>query len=201
MAIGMVPFGIGGLLSLFLTGPLMAGLWFFYVKQVRGQPAGISDAFSGFGPKFWQYFLTKLIPTLVIIAVVVCIAVIVVLIMLAGGGFANGRRPTNFSASLIIPLTFAGLVAMAVIVYFMVCWIFALPLVADKGLEFWPALQLSRKMVMKHWWMTFLLTFVAWLITMCGFLALCVGVIATGPIALASLTSHYEAVFGDLSAQ
>jgi hypothetical protein len=56
-------------------------------------------------------------------------------------------------------------------------------------------------MVMKHWWMTFLLTIVTGLIAMCGFLALCVGVIATGPIAFATLASHYEKIFGELSAR
>jgi hypothetical protein len=62
----------------------MAGLWLFYIKEVRGQAAGISDAFSGFGPKFGQYFLTKLIPNLVILAVVFCLAIIAAIIIACG---------------------------------------------------------------------------------------------------------------------
>jgi uncharacterized membrane protein len=86
-------------------------------------------------------------------------------------------------------------------VYFQVCWLFALPLAADKGLEFWPALQLSRRMVMKHWWMTFWLTFVAGMLVLGGFLACGVGVLVAGPVAFAMLTVHYDRVFGKLAGQ
>jgi serine/threonine protein kinase len=37
-------------------------------------------------------------------------------------------------------------------VYLWVIWTFAVTLVADKNLEFWPAMELSRKVVSKHWW-------------------------------------------------
>jgi hypothetical protein len=94
-----------------------------------------------------------------------------------------------------------GLVAWASMVYFQVCWLFALPLAADKGLEFWPALQLSRRMVMKHWWMTFWLTFVSGMLVLAGMLACLVGVFATGPVALAMLAAHYDRVFGRLAPQ
>src|SRR2546423_1789733 len=47
MAINVIPY-LSWLLALFFTGPLMAGLWLFYIRQVRGKQTGISDAFSGF---------------------------------------------------------------------------------------------------------------------------------------------------------
>ena len=42
-------------------------------------------------------------------------------------------------------------------VYFKVAWILALPLVADKRLEFWSAMELSRKVVTRVWLNMFLL--------------------------------------------
>ena len=64
-----------------------------------------------------------------------------------------------------------GPLAIGVITYLNVCWMFGLALVADKGLRFWPALELSRRVVSKHWWMTF------WLLAVSGVLAI-LGVIA-----------------------
>ena len=58
MATNIVPY-LGVLVSLILTGPLMGGLWIFYVKTVRNQPATIGDAFGGFGPRFWQFVLQR----------------------------------------------------------------------------------------------------------------------------------------------
>jgi hypothetical protein len=42
-------------------------------------------------------------------------------------------------------------------VYFKVAWIFALPLVADKRIEFWSAMELSRKIATRVWFPMFLL--------------------------------------------
>jgi len=51
MGLNLIPY-LSIILSLMLTGPLFGGLWSFYVKRVRGEDAGIADAFGGFGPRF-----------------------------------------------------------------------------------------------------------------------------------------------------
>jgi uncharacterized membrane protein len=48
-------------------------------------------------------------------------------------------------------------------IYLIVAWVFALPLVADKRLEFWSAMELSRKLVTRLWPQMALLMFVAFL--------------------------------------
>jgi hypothetical protein len=48
-------------------------------------------------------------------------------------------------------------------IYLMVAWIFAVPLVADKRLEFWSAMELSRKVVTRVWFPIFLLLIIAFL--------------------------------------
>jgi uncharacterized membrane protein len=47
--------------------------------------------------------------------------------------------------------------------YLLIAWWFALPLVADKRLEFWSAMELSRKMVTRIWFQSFLLMLVTFL--------------------------------------
>lgn len=45
-------------------------------------------------------------------------------------------------------------------IYLMVAWIYAVPLVADKRMEFWPAMELSRKIVTRVWFEIFVLLLV-----------------------------------------
>ena len=60
---------------------------------------------------------------------------------------------TEFSACcLILPA-----------VYLTVAWAFALPLVADKKMSFWPAMELSRKVVTRVWFEAFGLLLIAFL--------------------------------------
>lgn len=49
-------------------------------------------------------------------------------------------------------LTFAGFLFCIVPgIILMVAWVFAVPLVADKRLVFWDAMELSRRVAMRHW--------------------------------------------------
>jgi hypothetical protein len=81
-------------------------------------------------------------------------------------------------------------------IYLGVGYVFALPLVIDKKMEFWPAMEVSRRVVHRHWWSTFGLVIVLALIALAGFLACLVGALVTVPLASASLMYVYEDLFG-----
>jgi hypothetical protein len=184
-------------LGLLLNGPLMGGLWLFYIKKTRGQEAGIPEAFGGFGPGFWQIVLTQIIPGLITGAFAAILAAIAVPTILLG--LRQGGGSANMAPAMMALLGVLALVAVVVLTYLNVCWLFAIPLAADKGLKFWPALELSRRVVNKHWWMTFWLMMVASVLCMAGVITCCVGLLVTGPVAFGMLTSHYNRVFGDLA--
>ncbi len=86
-------------------------------------------------------------------------------------------------------------------IYIAVSYIFTIPLAADKKLDFWPAMELSRQVVTKHWFSALGLIVVAALIAALGVLALVIGIIVTAPIAGASLAVAYEDLFGDQKAE
>lgn len=86
-------------------------------------------------------------------------------------------------------------------VYLSVAWVFTLPLVIDKKLDFWPAMELSRKVVTKHWWVIFGLMLVTGILAVVGLLACIVGVFVTGSIAMAAMMYAYEDIFGERTAQ
>lgn len=81
-------------------------------------------------------------------------------------------------------------------IYLAVSYIFTIPLAADKKLDFWPAMELSRRVVTKHWFSALGLVIVAGLVAAVGVLAFVVGIIVTAPIAGASLAVAYEDLFG-----
>ena len=78
-------------------------------------------------------------------------------------------------AGPMLVATLGFIVAMIPAIYLSISWMFSLPLIIDKQMEFWPAMSASRKMVGKHWWLVFGLVVVCGLINLAGFLACCVG--------------------------
>lgn len=80
-------------------------------------------------------------------------------------------------------------------IYLTISWMFALPLVIDRNLPFWDAMELSRRVVSKHWFITFAFVLVMGLLAACGVIACCVGLFVTTPIASIALLYAYEDIF------
>jgi hypothetical protein len=80
-------------------------------------------------------------------------------------GFSSGFAQLLLAGFLCKLLTTIGLWCCLILpgVYLGVAWIFSVPLVADKRLEFWSAMEFSRKMVTRVWFETFGLMLVAFL--------------------------------------
>ncbi len=111
----------------------------------------------------------------------------------------------------LLDLTMAGLVKWLLTsiglvlcilpgIYLAVGYVFALPLVIDKKMEFWTAMEVSRRVVHEHWWSAFALAIVLALVAFSGFLVCGVGEIITIPLASAALMYVYEDLFGGPSA-
>jgi hypothetical protein len=136
---------------------LSAGLFKYYLNLIRGENAGVGEAFSGFGPSIGQLLLLGLVQFfLVMIGYLLC----------------------------LIP----G-------IYLAIAWYFAVPLVIDKRLGFWEALELSRKMVSKHWFLVFAFLLVCGLVAAAGIIGCFIGILVTMPISFAALMYAYETIF------
>ena len=198
--VSLVPFGIGALAQLIIQGPLLGGLYCFYLKQIRTGTGTVGDGFSGFGPRFGQLMLGSIVSgilsglCLLPGAIVIALAVIP---MLASRGQGGGAAAAAGGIVIVgVILLFIGLLGFA---YLAVGWAFTLPLVADKRMDFWPAMSLSRRMVSKHWWMVFFTFFVGGIIAMLGVLGCIVGVFVTMCITMGMSSHLYERIFGPLA--
>ncbi len=203
MVTSLVPF-IGGLAQFVIQGPLMGGLNLLYVKRVRGQQVEIGDAFSGFGPRFVHLMLTSIVSGILALLCMLPGIAVVVIGAIVTGVFHHGSKP-NLAAVAGAPVLIVGailvLIGVAVMIYLGVSWIFALWLVADKHMDFWKAMNLSRKVVAKHWWMVFFYLVVGGIIAMLGVIGFCVGILVTISIYLGMIASLYNRIFGDMAQQ
>jgi uncharacterized membrane protein len=137
---------------------LTAGLLKYYLKLIRGERAGIADAFSGFGPALGQLVLL---------------------------GLVSGFLSVIGYCLCILP----G-------IYLTVSWMFAVPLVIDRGMGFWEAMEFSRRVVAKHWFLMFALQLLCGLLAACGVVACCIGILVSLPFGTATLMYAYEDIFG-----
>jgi uncharacterized membrane protein len=81
-------------------------------------------------------------------------------------------------------------------IYLAVGYIFALPLVIDKKMDFWTAMEISRRVVHEQWWSMLALAIVLALVVLAGFLLCGVGALISIPVASAALMYVYEDLFG-----
>lgn len=94
----------------------------------------------------------------------------------------------SLAALLIYIMTIIGFVLLILPgIYLSIAYVFALPLIADKGMNVWEAMELSRKAVTKHWFKVFALFFLLSLIMTLGALALGIGLIWAVPLLFVTL--------------
>jgi uncharacterized membrane protein len=84
--------------------------------------------------------------------------------------------------------------------YLMVSYTFALMLVVDQRLDFWPAMEKSRRSVQTSWFKIFALLLLLVLLNLGGVLFLLVGLLVSVPLTHCILTAAYADIFGITSA-
>ncbi len=177
---------LGVFVALALYGIMAGGLYQFFIKLIRGQSGGFGDIFSGFGPRWLQLMFVPIIQGLLILILVAAFAAVVgIWFYLSKSG-----KTLNPVVFLIIP------VVMVPVVYLGLSWLFSLPLVIDRGMNAWPAMELSRKVITMHWWSFFVLMLAGMAIILVGFLACGIGILVAIPVFTGMLTYAYDDIFG-----
>jgi len=141
-----------------LFGVAHTGMFWFFLKRIRGEEAKFDDAFAPFSVVFVQALVAGIVYSLLV----------------SLGAFL-----------CIIP----GLLLAAV-------WVFAWPLMMDKRLEFWPAMEVSRRVLWPNIGGAFGLLLVGILVLLLGELCLCVGIFVAMPVVIAAQAYAYEDFFG-----
>jgi hypothetical protein len=116
-------------------------------------------------------------------------------------GFNVALVPLILAGLLVSVLTALGFILCILPgIYLAVCYMFVLPLIIDKKLDFWPAMEVSRQVVHHHWWSMFLFVLLLLLIVCAGALACGLGLLIAMPVVFAAAMYVYEDLFGDKGA-
>jgi hypothetical protein len=168
---------------------------------------------------YWTFVGITLLMTLIIGAAgMVPVANLLLLGILTGGlqfyfiRKLRGERPelgdcfAGFSvmtgalvlAGLVVwVLTAVGFVCLILPgIYLAVAYLFTYVLILDHKLEFWPAMEVSRRVITANWFMMLLLVIVAGILSALGTLALIIGVVFTAPYFYAVFAAAYEQLIG-----
>lgn len=81
-------------------------------------------------------------------------------------------------------------------IYLAVSYMFSLPLLLDKNLDFWPAMETSRKLITKKWFSFFGFALVLGLINIGGLLLIGIGFLVTFPLTICATVAAYEDIVG-----
>ena len=210
--LGNIPF-IGPIFSLgnfLIAGAFMGGVLWMFLRGVRGEPAEVGDVFEGFKRAFGQLFLATLVQGLLVMICMLPFIVMFVIQLVRSDFFSSLPAHTNFQndpaalqkalhslLSLLLITLPALIICWLPAIYLGTCWKFSLPLIMDKGMDFWTAMKTSMKMVNKHWWQVFGLIIVTGLLNLAGACACCVGLLFTVPVGFAALMFAYETIVGE----
>jgi hypothetical protein len=115
----------------------------------------------------------------------------------AFSGFSLAFVPLLLAGLVVQVLTVAGLILCILpgVYLFVIWWGFVPLLILDKKMDFWPAMELSRKVVHHQGWQVFGLMLAAAVVTIAGLLLFGVGVFLTLPLAIAAVVCAYEQIF------
>jgi len=187
-ATGLPFMPISALLTPFFAGPISGGFFMLGIAMIRNENAGVVTAMSGFS-RYGSCAMCALVQTLLMFVCLVPVFIV--------AGLTFGMNDGSQGIGILV-IMIAGLASICVMMYLTVCWLFSYHLIVDKGYGFWAAMSLSRRVVRRRWWMSFLFYFVAGFICSLGILLLVVGLLFTIPAFAGMLGALYEDNLGRL---
>ena len=192
--LGFVPV-VGSLVALVIGGPLQAGNYIVAFKLGKRQPVEFGDFFKGFQN---TYFVHIFLATLIISMLgSLCFVPAGVVIFLATAAVnvsgSSGSEVLPVIGPLGILLIIVGVVAA---IFLSVVYLFSIPLIVGQRMEFWPAMEASRKILSKQWFGIFIFLVVLGLINIVGVIPCGLGLLVTVPLTTCSVAAAYESIVG-----
>ncbi|MGE8295542.1 MAG: hypothetical protein ACN6PH_08355 [Pseudomonas sp.] len=109
--------------------------------------------------------------------------------------------PLIITAVVMMLLIYLGMFLLLIPgIYLGVAYLLAIPLVVERGLSPWQALEASRKAITQHWFKVFGLFIVLGLIIMVSAIPLGIGLVWTIPLMVVAMGVLYRTIFGVLPA-
>jgi hypothetical protein len=190
MVLGLIPI-VGMLSGLVLKGVFYGGVYYYYLGKIRQEPREIGDAFAGFSRAFVPLMLATLVVSLTSIAIILpTLWPMLGFILEALRHPGQTMPPPHMTGAMFLGI----FLAVILLIYVGVSWIFAYVLIIDKGLAPLSALGVSWRVVNHQWFRVFFTAFFGGILMLLGLFALLIGVLFTLPLLYGSVMYAYEAL-------
>lgn len=180
-----------------LMGPMMCGLYYCYLRRLRGESLEFAMLFKGF-----DCFVESLVATLILVAIMLvvmvplCVLLVVGIIALAPAGGGRGGDDAAMLAMFgMIGVFYALLLLLSVVIGLF--FTFAYPLIIDRGLTAVPALKLSCRAAWANFGGLVGLMCLILLISLAATLCCYVPALFVLPLTMGALAVAYRKVFPD----
>ncbi|MBA3693138.1 MAG: hypothetical protein H0W77_06825 [Acidobacteria bacterium] len=188
-------------LNIFIAGPVMGGVYYCFLKEMRREPVSFGEMFKGF-----ETFVPAMVVGLISMIPGVIAQILRLTVNLADLGLKSGNRDyfqsndTQFvlAGGLLVFAIIGGLVFFLLSVALHISLFFALPLIVEHKLGAVDAMKLSAQAAWANVGGLILLFLLEIVVALIGVLALCIGILFVIPIIYAANAFAYRQVFPNL---
>jgi uncharacterized membrane protein len=182
----------GALLAFLLNGPILGGIYNFSHQVIHGHTRGLQDVMEIVKTRFLPCFLATTVSSLLAFGPFLLSLIPAAALFGASGVVMEEiTKHPNLILGMGLPLL-AGFLGM---MYFFICWSFAVPIAACSQTDFWESLKLSWQGVRKNFWAYLGLLILLGGINLIGMLCLGLGLFITIPITFLATMSAYDQIF------
>ncbi len=203
VAIALVGFILTGcipIVSLFLAGPILCGIYYVLIKQLKAEPIEFGMMFKGFDTFVPAMVVGIIMAIPEIIGQGIRISVDLANIGLNSGSYyQSDETKIALASGIMIFAIIVGLVLLIGGIALRLSLFFALPLIAEHQLGAIDAMKLSATAAWKNVGGIILLFILEFFVALAGLLALCVGLLVAIPVIYAANVYAYRQVFPDIS--
>jgi len=183
---------VGALLAFLLNGPILGGIYNFCHQVIHGHTRGLQDVMEIVKTRFLPCFLATTVSSLLAFGPFLLSLIPAAALFGASGVVMEEiTKHPNLILGMGLPLL-AGFFGM---MYFLICWSFAVPIAACSETDFWESLKLSWHGVRKNFWSYVGLLVLLGGINLIGILCLGLGLFITIPITFLATMSAYDQIF------
>ncbi|MDR0608683.1 MAG: hypothetical protein LBG58_01060 [Planctomycetaceae bacterium] len=216
-------FGVTFVATLCLSIPILSfiilgGICFYYLGKIRRQHRELADIFIGFRRQTLQLILVGLVQSGFFIGLYFLLVGVVGFGTVLSLGFMSPPQPAlnhfmvnpppNFIeirpqpvpsgiavGVLSVYILFVSLFSI-ITICFALLWLFSYYLTIDRNLQFWDAMEISRRVVGNHFFSMLGLLLVLFLLGMAGMCCCYIGIFFVLPFLWAAIGYAYEDLFG-----
>jgi len=189
MLLGLFLSGFGGLLT-----PIFAVGFALVANNIqKGEPISFERFFDGFNNRPGHLILVALVSSIIVLGFFIPLIASFIGEFISAIVADTDPDFSDINWGLTAILAFVAIIPA---IYLGIAWLWANYFVVFKGLDFWPAMEASRKIITREWFSFLGFSIVLGFISLLGFMCFIVGALVTTPLVSIAAFIAFEQIVG-----